>query len=93
MYEVGKVYVWQNQVGDCEYLNGSETTVIRPLGPRFKRPEYGIGIEKAWETDTKHRASGYCVEAYFGELRPKNPPPGEQLVRDLFEPKPAMVPA
>jgi hypothetical protein len=50
MYEVGRVYIWQNQVGALESLNGSETTVI-------EKGAYALSDETqkiifAWKTDS-----------------------------------------
>ncbi|WOH61932.1 hypothetical protein [Bradyrhizobium sp. BWC-3-1] len=86
-YEVGKVYVWQNQSGPFAYLNGKETTVI---GHAFKlqNPILSSGGPHQ-ETDTPppswlpHATTNCCAGP--GDLRPKNPPPGEQSVLDMFK--------
>jgi len=90
MYEVGKVYVWQN-LREHTSVNGSETTVIG-LPEKFELKGSGGVTITYCETDTI-LPDGRVLYATHGELRPKSQPTGEQLVRDLFEPKPAMVPA
>lgn len=91
MYEVGKVYIWQNRVGDAAVLNGMETTVLgKSSGRDLETGEYFNG----WQTDTpSSKFSGMNISAKAGELRLKNPPRGEQKIRDLFEPKPLLEPA
>ncbi len=81
MYEIGKVYIWQNQVGEYAVLNGTECTPVEPAGM------WGL---------TKHSAIlGQLVDtwwdgvpngmvAFRDDLRPKNPPPGEQLINEMF---------
>ena len=88
MYEVGKVYVLQNCTGMDACLNGTETTVIGPPESYFSAVEdYRFG----WPTDSTNAYGP--VMAFPGDLRPKNPPSGEQLIRTMFEPKPVMEPA
>ena len=92
MYEVGKVYIWQNVTErGYEYLNGSETTVIGPA----KNMCSLISGETSYAQETDSYCKRYKVNcsAKAGKLRPKNPPSGEQLVRDMFQPKPVMEPA
>lgn len=94
MYEVGKVYIWQNMPGKHSYLNGTETTVVEPL-KEVLASIAGTRAQWVWQqrTDTKCIDSHRYMGAMAGDLRPKNPPTGERLVRDLFEPKPVMEPA
>lgn len=89
MYEVGKVYIWQNKKGVLSALNGQETTVLsgRVMAVSFIDGRRSL----CWPTDTMWEFSAVAADA--GQLRPKNPPSGERLVRDLFEPKPVMAPA
>lgn len=92
MYEVGKVYIWQNMLGELSSLNGTECTVTGGAGV-FKTIK-SCTSEMAQPTDTKSpRSPNHYMAALKGNLRPKNPPAGERLVRDLFEPKPVMEPA
>lgn len=85
MYEVGKVYIWQNQVGDYAFLNGTETTVTSQRClfyiPAMQRNMYG------WKTDSSPPPSqppdGYMI-AFAGDLRPKDPPSGEKSILELF---------
>lgn len=87
MYEVGRVYVWQNCSGVYAHLNGVETTVtslpIEFIGITYQHKRIGQ------RTDTIG-PSGNTVMAERGDLRPKNPPTGEQKIRSMFEPKPVM---
>jgi hypothetical protein len=82
-YEVGRVYIWQNQVGDWAYLNGTETTVI---GPRVAYTSVKDGSKQwGWPVDRPIHSKGWQAYALLGDLRPKNPPPGEQKIIDLFK--------
>jgi hypothetical protein len=85
-YEVGRVYVWQNQVGDLECYNGMECTVTGPEVEFVAHPDNKVMA--GWPTDTPlmpwHRGVSTCLYAVPGDLRPKNPPPGEQSVLDMF---------
>lgn len=91
MYQVDRVYIWQNQVGELAYLNGTETTVI-DAEMRFLTPEGRS--ERGWPTDTTKVVDG-VVWVYFaqaGDLRPKDLPPGEQSILNLFkQPEPETV--
>jgi hypothetical protein len=80
-YEVGRVYVWQNQVGEFAHLNGTECTVTAP----------GVVIDGVmqWATDAPAPNPCYVVVAYMGDLRPRDTPSGERSIMELFE----MVPA
>lgn len=90
MYEVGKVYIWQNMDGDCEFLNGDETIVIGLPSPAKAEADGQIHMFQYTST----MWDGFrCMAARAGQLRPKNPPSGEKKVRELFEPKPVMEPA
>lgn len=79
MYEIGKVYVWQNLV-EYAYLNGTDTTVTS--GPILALDVDSGQFLRGQRTDTT--VDGITFAAQAGDLRPKNPPPGEQLIRDLF---------
>jgi hypothetical protein len=86
-YEVGRVYIWQNQVGPFAYLNGKETTVIGDAVKLSNPVLKSGGLHQ--ETDTpppvfiKDATSNCCAGP--GDLRPKDPPPGEQSVIDMFK--------
>lgn len=85
MYEIGKVYIWQNQVAEFAYLNGKETTVIG--GPAECVDTFTGKASIGWKTDTPYTRSdsdGFFYAA-AGELRPKDPPKGEQSILDLFK--------
>ena len=88
MYEVNRVYIFQNQVGMFAYLNGQETTVIGP--PRkLPNPLCGHGgLHQETDTPPPHWLRGVTETNVFagpGDLRPKDAPPGEQSVLDLFK--------
>lgn len=80
MYEIGRVYVWQNQVGPFACLNGKETTVIGPLESHWQYPTR-IGQR----TDTLDPTAPGVLHAEHGDLRPKNDPKGERGIMDLFK--------
>lgn len=71
MYEIGKVYVWQN-LREYAHLNGTETTVTGPLEAFNYKHLPGVHF---WycETDTV-LDDGWVLWASRNELRPKNPP-------------------
>jgi len=82
-YEVGKVYIWQNLVGDDAFLNGRETTVTGPLEYCIRKQTGEALIGQP--TDTPHPCSpGKVCYAVQGWLRPKNPPSGERGISELF---------
>jgi hypothetical protein len=91
MYEVGRVYIWQNCTGDLACLNGTETIVLEAAS-RY------LSDKGRWEfgclTDTQDPLGDPEVEVYAepGDLRPKYPPSGEQSVLDLFK-RPELEPA
>lgn len=83
MYEIGRVYIWQNQVGDLVFLNGSETTVT---GPPARHQTLTGPVRLGQLTDSE--APGmpkYRLIAEAGDLRPKNDPAGERGIMDLFK--------
>lgn len=83
MYEVGKIYIWQNLAGYYAVLNGTECTVIGPV-TRYRNLQLG-GLMYAQPTDTQSPTrAGATMVACRGDLRPKDIPSGEQSVRDLF---------
>jgi hypothetical protein len=92
MYEIGRVYIWQNQQGGRAWLNGLETMVLSNQLELAHSVSLGYA---RWgqPTATKSRnptvTLGYVL-ASKGDLRPKNPPTGEQKIRSMFEPKPVM---
>lgn len=87
MYEIGRVHVWQNCTGGKAFLNGQETTVTSGMVDFFVS-SHNVMIRAQW-TDTVG-TDGLLVGALPGQLRPKNPPTGEQKIRSMFEPKPVM---
>ena len=85
MYEKGKVYIWQNQVGEHAFLNGTETTII-------EGPYYDILFENgyrgiSWKTDSKpaQEGPGVSMHAFPGDLRLKEPPPGQAKIFEMFK--------
>lgn len=81
MYELGPVYIWQNQVGHMAYLNGQETTVrTRPIRCRTTCGRWIV----AQVTSSHAPDPRFFVVAVRGDLRPKNPPSGERKILDLF---------
>lgn len=86
-YEIGRVYIWQNCEGRWAYLNGQETTVTSL--PKTLIDAFTLLPVICCETDTPTPPWVPCLfptlAAKAGKLRPKNPPPGEQSVLDLFK--------
>lgn len=85
MYEVGKVYIWQNQVKEKEYINGTECTVTS-----HPKKQWSIAVGNCIAQDTDKKWKDLIIVTRAGDLRPKNLPSGEKLVRDMFQPKPVM---
>lgn len=93
-YEVGKVYIWQNQVGHLARLNGQETMVT---GPKELAVDMATGrLIEIWPTDTPcncDHPEPHALAAMRGDLRPKDSPSGEQKVLSWFKTKPVLEPA
>lgn len=90
MYEIGKVYIWQNQVGPLAHLNDTECTVL-------DHPHEVWCVIKqlhAWgqRTDSPCDNGDNYYFAEVGDLRPKKPPRGERSIMALFR-APELVPA
>jgi len=86
MYEVGKIYIWQNQVGEYAYLNETETMV---LGGPFNSYSGSTGKPVVeWETDSEIPSrfpNHFAMMAFAGDLRLKEPPPGQAKIVDMFK--------
>lgn len=78
MYEIGKVYIWQNQVGEYARLNGTECTPVEPA----RMWDFADGCPTIMGQLVSTDYNG--MVAFRGDLRPKNPPPGEQLINEMF---------
>lgn len=95
MYEINKIYVWQNQVGEYASLNGVETTVVSEAFDFTLHSTFETRI--AWQTDTYApgcpRIEENRMVAFVGDLRPKDPPSGEQKILELFNNVPELEPA
>ena len=81
-YEMGVVYVWQNQIGEMAHLNGTECTVTS--APAV----YWCVIARAYirgqKVDTPLSKPGYWYFASPGDLRRKQPPTGIVTVLAWF---------
>jgi hypothetical protein len=98
MYEIGKVYIWQGQMGEFVYLNGTETAVLE--GPVLKNDLslHGFSanagtVRTVWLTDSPlpqdfKGLKNARVYATAGDLRLKEPPNGERSILELFEKQP-----
>jgi hypothetical protein len=90
MYQIGKVYIWQGQVGEYAFLNETETTVLS--GPEYMFQTTTGRTELCWETDSQPPPNKpiekFVMVAFAGDLRPKYPPQGEQLILKLFKEQP-----
>lgn len=86
-YEIGVVYVWQNQVGEYSHLNGRETMVTGPATDAYDAQWRRF---RAWPTDTppvNQRPPGridWIQFAEAGDLRRKQPPTGEESILRMF---------
>lgn len=83
MYEIGRVYIWQNQSGVLAHLNGTETTVVGPVETHLDLITGKRLQGQATDSTCPRDSNFYFAEA--GDLRPKNPPAGERSVLDLFK--------
>lgn len=81
MYEIGKVYIWQNQVRQYAKLNGTECTVVDEA-KNFLMPDGRTARGQLTDTPGSNPANRMFAER--GDLRPKNPPSGEQLINEMF---------
>jgi hypothetical protein len=82
MYEIGRVHIWQNMQGDCEYLNGSECIVTS--APFFAQSENNGKWYLYQDTDVIHRIDLITMTAKSKQLRPKSDPAGEKSIMDQF---------
>lgn len=82
-YEVGKVYIWQNQVKTMAFLNGTECVILGNMDSHWC--EIAGGPRWGQETDSMDPSDECYYFAEQGDLRPKNPPPGEQSITNLFK--------
>lgn len=81
MYEVGKIYVWQN-LKRATHLNGKETTVIGDI--QLCRDLLTGDLFYAQDTDTPPEEGEDFAAAAEGQLRLKNPPSGEKSISEMF---------
>lgn len=84
LYEIGPIYIWQNQVGEYAHINGSECKVVAPVSVWGKRRKPRL----AQETDTPIKCKDgiwSTMMAEPGDLRRKEFPPGELLIKALFK--------
>lgn len=78
MYEIGRVYIWQNLVNDPQH-NGSECTVIGDIEEYtdiYGNRKIGQETDTIWD--------GVVIMAHKGYLRPKFPPSGEKSISEMF---------
>ena len=80
-YEVGKIYVWKNRIGEWSQLNGTETTVI---GNVIEASYANNSSRKALAQETDTIFNGNIMSADKYSLRPKNPPSGEKSISEMF---------
>lgn len=82
MYEIGRVYIWQNQVGEFAPLNGTECTIMSP--GRWQTDINGRHYF-GWDTDAPDpHGKDYIIAAEAGDLRPRGTPSGERKVMQMF---------
>lgn len=77
--KVGDICVWQNQVGDLAYLNGTECTITGPYIARVAYNQFGErGLHMCYAVDTLVPLfGGSSSYALANDLRPKNQPSPE----------------
>lgn len=75
MIREGSICIWQNCVGEWEFLNGTETTVIRGLHfcDSFDYYDRYVGKYLVYGTDTPHPIDRENLLAQPHELRLKDP--------------------
>lgn len=81
IYEIGRVYIWQNLKIDT-HLNGKETTVIGNI-KKYQDISTGV-LYYAQDTDTPPEDGEEFAPAEEGQLRPKFPPSGEKSISEMF---------
>ena len=80
--KIGTVCIWQNQVAELAYLNGTECTITGPLTVRTGVDQFG----------NKSIYAGYPVDtivpffdgiyAEIKDLKPKEPPADEKTMEE-----------
>jgi hypothetical protein len=80
MYEIGRVYIWQNQTGKYARINGVECTPTESPA-RYRHNATG---QIVWSQPVTN-VDGERWLAMRGDLRPKNPPAGERSITDMFK--------
>lgn len=83
MYEIGRVYIWQNQVAGYARINGQETTVTGSAR-EVRGVDGRVFVGQRTDTPGVFYTKGF-IFAERGDLRPKNPPSGEKSISDLFK--------
>lgn len=84
MYEIGAVYIWQNQVDEYRVLNGSECTVLGPV-EQWVLKHNGEEVEGQTTDTLWHGVNGNNMVAFAGDLHRKFPPTGELSIIELFK--------
>lgn len=83
MYEIGRIYVWVGQVGRGAYLNGTECTVLGPPQRYWNEDRRMYMVGQLTDSPPPPGTDWTCI-AERGDLRPRNTPPGERSVMELF---------
>lgn len=86
--KVGTVCIWQNQVGELAYLNGTECTITKPFEARVMYNQFGErGLHMCYGVDTKvdifiDPGATFAAES---DLRPKTPPISPEAEQEYNE--------
>lgn len=87
MYQKNCIYLWQNQVGEYAFLNGTEVLVLSEAIPDFVCNDGSTCT--AWLTDSPALRSEpgdpWDMYAFEGDLVPKQRPTGLDLILGAFK--------
>lgn len=83
-YEVGRVYIWHILSGELACLHGTETTVTGPAEEYQSFVGFANRIGHPTDTPDPFGQPGVLIFAEPGDLRPKNPPPSEKSIYEMF---------
>ena len=84
--KVGDICIWQNQVGDMAYLNGTECTILGPLVINRGVNQFGkesVYVGHLVDTKVPWFPSGAYAE--LKDLRLKNPPATPEAIEEYNE--------
>lgn len=84
--KVGDICIWQNQVGEMAYLNGTECTILGPLVIKSGVNQFGKqSVYAGHLVDTKVPCFPDDFYAELKDLRLKNPPATPEAIEEYNE--------